>query len=169
MEEVLTEAYETPHAKREWRMVLDPKAFAPVPRENVEKLVPRHADELAELYRYAADPGEEVVAFSPSQIEHGVFYGIREDGKLVSVAGTHVWSASEGVTAIGNVFTMPDYRGRGYALQCTSAVTGDAVTAGLKTIVLNVRQDNSAAIHVYQKLGYEPYSLFLEGPGRLRP
>jgi ribosomal protein S18 acetylase RimI-like enzyme len=168
MEGVLTEAYETPNSQREWRMVLDPRSFSFV-REHVERLGPEHAAELAALYRQAADPGEEIVAFSPWQIEHGVFYGAREGGQLVSAAGTHVWSRAEGVVAIGNVFTVPEYRGRGYAGRCTAAVTEDALAAGLSSIVLNVRQDNGPAIRLYQRLGYRLYSVLLEGPGLMRP
>ena len=168
MEDVLAEAFELPHGKREWRMVLDPKAFTAT-GEAVERLGPQHAAELAGLYRQAAEPGEQIVAFSPWQIEHGVFYGVREDGRLVSAAGTHVWSRAEGVVAIGNVFTLPECRGRGYARRCTAAVTADALAAGLDPVVLNVRQDNSPAIRVYQRLGYQLYSVLLEGPGLMRP
>ena len=44
-------------------------------------------------------------------------------GALVAVAGTHLVSDTYGVAAIGNVFTHPDYRGRGYATLATGAVT----------------------------------------------
>lgn len=168
METILRARYDLPNCKREWRMVLDRMAFASSPSDFVTRLGPQDAGALKDLYRHAAEPGEEVVAFSPWQIEHGVFYGVWNNGELVATAGTHVWSPAEGVAAIGNVFTRPDWRGKGYATACTAAVTAEALSVGLESIVLNVRHDNVAAIHVYEKLGFRLYRTFLEGPGLRR-
>lgn len=165
MEMILRSCYKLPKQEREWRMVLDHGNFSPPTMLDVAHLEPEHAGVLAELYRHAAGPGEEIVAFSPWQIAHGMFYGVWDGGELVATAGTHVWSEAEGVVAIGNVFTRPEYRGRGYASACTGAVTQAALSTGLDTIVLNVRCDNAAAIHVYEKLGFRLYHTFLEGPG----
>jgi ribosomal protein S18 acetylase RimI-like enzyme len=161
----LSEAYDCPNRHREWRMVLDSGAFASPPLDNVTRIKPEQADLLAALYRRAAEPGEEIVAFSPWQIAHGVFYGVWDGDSLVATAGTHVWSLEERVAAVGNVFTQPEYRGRGYATWCTGAVVRDALAAGLDTVVLNVREDNTPALRVYEKLGFYRYHLFIEGPG----
>jgi ribosomal protein S18 acetylase RimI-like enzyme len=170
METVLRTCYNLPKQEREWRMVLDHQKFVAPPLDHVMHLEPEHAGALAALYKHAAGPGEEIVAFSPWQIGHGMFYGVWDDtsGELVATAGTHVWSAAEGVVAIGNVFTRPEYRGRGYASACTAAVTQAALDAGLDIIVLNVRQNNTPAIHIYETLGFRPYYTFLEGPGLMR-
>jgi predicted GNAT family acetyltransferase len=149
-------------------MVLDAGAFTPPDLAMARRILPEQADLLSALYRHAAEPGEEVVAFSPWQIAHGVFYGVWDGGELVATAGTHVWSTAEKVAAVGNVFTRPDFRGRGYATICTAAVAQEALAAGLDTIALNVRRDNAPAIHVYEKLGFRRYHLFIEGPGLSR-
>ncbi len=167
-EHILAARYALDHMQRELRMVLDPAAFVPRESPQVRRIGPEDADALAALYAHAADPGEQVVAFSPWQIAHGCFYGVWEGDRLIATAGTHVWSEAEGVVAIGNVFTMPAYRGRGLASACTSAVTAEALRARLPTIVLNVRADNTPAIHVYEKLGFRATSIFLEGPGLAR-
>jgi ribosomal protein S18 acetylase RimI-like enzyme len=161
----LSERYDCPNRHHEWRMVLDAGSFHAPPLGGVTRIVPEQADQLAALYRCAAEPGETVVAFSPRQIAHGVFYGVWEGGVLVATAGTHVWSVAEGVAAVGNVFTQPECRGRGYATWCTGAVARDALAAGLDAVVLNVRDDNAPAIRVYEKLGFRCYHLFIEGPG----
>ena len=150
-------------------MVLDAGQFDPPPLDGALRIEPEQADLLAALYRKAAGPNEEIVAFSPWQIAHGVFYGVWHDSALVATAGTHVWSAAEGVAAVGNVFTQPEFRGRGYATLCTAAVAREAIAAGLDTVVLNVRQDNAPAIRVYEKLGFRRYHLCIEGSGWLRP
>ncbi|MFZ8968687.1 MAG: GNAT family N-acetyltransferase, partial [Ilumatobacteraceae bacterium] len=70
-----------------------------------------------------------------------------------AVAGTHVLSDDHGVAAIGGVFTIEEYRGRGYARMLTSAVAStllDRVT----TIGLNVATSNVAARAVYESLGF---------------
>lgn len=168
LETVLDGLYERPHAKREWRMVLDPAQFHTPDLGAVTRIRPEQADDLAALYKHAAEPGEEVIAFSPWQIAHGVFYGVWNNGELVATAGTHVWSPAERVAAIGNVFTRPDVRGRGYARACTAAVTVEALKAGIDPLILNVRDDNAPAIHVYETLGFEHYCEFLEGPALRR-
>jgi ribosomal protein S18 acetylase RimI-like enzyme len=102
-------------------------------------------------------------AFSPSQVTQGVFYSIEQDGRLISVAGTHLVSQAYGIGAIGNVMTHPDCRGRGYATLTTQAVCDELIRRGIHTIVLNVRQDNAPAVRVYEKLGFGQYCPFYEG------
>lgn len=165
---VLSRHYTLHDPHEEWRMALDSVAFAPPSLNGVARLDGGHAAALAALFRHAAEPGEAIVAFSPWQIEHGVFYGVWEEGVLIAAAGTHVWSAAERVAAVGNVFTRPDRRGRGYAARCTGAVAQDALAAGLDPIVLNVRTTNAPAIHIYQKLGFRAYSSMIEGPALRR-
>lgn len=160
--------YALHHPHEEWRMVLAPQAFAAPPLNGAAHLGGEHAAALAALFRHAAEPGEEIVAFSPWQIEHGAFYGVWEGGALIAAAGTHVWSQAERVVAIGNVFTRPDRRGRGHAARCTAAVVRDALAAGLDTVVLNVRTTNAPAIHVYEKLGFRSRGLLIEGPALRR-
>lgn len=165
---LLSALYERPHAQEEWRMVLDWARFSAPPLNGVCRIAPQEAGALAVLYRHAASPGEEVVAFSPAQIARGAFFGVWADGALVATAGTHVWSCQESVAAIGNVFTHPAHRGCGHATRCTAAVIEAAREAGIETVVLNVRRHNAPAIHIYEKLGFGRYALFLEGPALRR-
>lgn len=168
LEPVFSARYTLHHPHQEWRMALDPGAFAPPPLNGVAHLSGEHAAALTDLFRHAAEPGEEIVAFSPWQIEHGAFFGVWDEGALIAAAGTHVWSRAERVAAVGNVFTRPDRRGRGHAARCTAAVVRAALDAGLNPVVLNVRTDNAPAIHVYQKLGFRIHSPMIEGPARRR-
>ena len=109
---------------------------------------------------YALGGGD---AFSPTQVTQGVFYGVEQDGRLISVAGTHLVSDAYSVGAVGNVMTHPDHRGHGYATLATRAVCAELIRRGIKTIVLNVRQDNAPAIRMYEKLGFVRYCPFYEG------
>ena len=139
-----------------WRMVLSPTLFRRVTGDCV-RLEPAHAEQLTRLFTHGGG-----LAFLPAQVGRGVFYGVLVDGQVVSVAGTHLISTTYGVGAIGNVFTHPDHRGRGHGTATTSAVANELLQRGIRDVVLNVDQDNGAAIHVYEKLGFERYCPFYE-------
>jgi predicted GNAT family acetyltransferase len=85
---------------------------------------------------------------------------------LVAAAGTHLVSATYGVAAVGNVFTHPDHRGQGYGTVTTSAVVAELLRRGIRDVILNVGQDNAGAIGIYERLGFERYCPFLEGPAQ---
>ncbi|MBC7262545.1 MAG: GNAT family N-acetyltransferase, partial [Chloroflexi bacterium] len=113
-----------------WRMALEPLDFRPV-TGNCVRLGPRHADQLTALYAHGGGD-----AFMPSQLERGVFYGIFAEDKLVAAAGTHLVSPTYHVAAVGNVFTHPDYRGRGFGTVTTSAVIAELLQQDIADIVL---------------------------------
>jgi ribosomal protein S18 acetylase RimI-like enzyme len=147
------------------RMVLDAARFRPVEHPFVCRLGPSDVDRLQELYDHGED--DDVDGYAPFQLESGVFHGMAEregSGTLVSAAGTHLVAASYGLAALGNVFTHPDHRGRGYATACTSAVTSELARRGLE-VVLNVAEANTRAVAVYRRLGYRDYCRFVEGVG----
>jgi predicted GNAT family acetyltransferase len=83
------------------------------------------------------------------------------------VAGTHLVAPTWGVAALGNVYVHPAWRGHGYGALVSSAVTAHLLQRGL-LVVLNVDQDNLAAIHLYRQLGYGVHSPFVEGIGQAR-
>jgi GNAT superfamily N-acetyltransferase len=145
-----------------WRMMLQPASFRPVKGDCV-RLGPAHSNRLTELYALGGG-----TALGPAQMEHGVFYGVLVDGQLVAAAGTHLASPTYGVAAVGNVFTHPDCRGRGYGTATTSAVVAELLQCGIHDIILNVSQDNAGAVRIYERLGFERYCLFLEGPAFAR-
>jgi predicted GNAT family acetyltransferase len=61
------------------------------------------------------------------------------------------------------VYVRQDRRGRGLAARVTSAVAADALAKGLRTVALNVSQMNSAALRVYERLGFRLYCPFVAG------
>ena len=90
-----------------------------------------------------------------AQVEGGVFYGVFVEGQLVAVAGTHLTSPTYRVAAVGNIFTHPEYRGRGYGTATTSAVVAELLAGGIRDLVLNLSQNNEGAIRIYERLGFE--------------
>ena len=59
---------------------------------------------------------------------------------------------TRGVAAVGNVYTKPDRRGRGYARAVTSAIIKALRTDGYGLNVLNVDKRNTAARSLYERL-----------------
>jgi ribosomal protein S18 acetylase RimI-like enzyme len=154
--------YEWERQDSMWRMALAPGRFRPVEGTCV-RLAANHVPQLAELYAVG-----EISAFSPAQVAQGVFYGVWSAGDLVAAAGTHLVSPTYGVAAVGNVFTHPTHRGRGYGTAVTSAVLEGLLRLGIRDVVLNVGQSNAAAIRLYERLGFQRYCPFLEGPAATR-
>lgn len=127
----------------------------------VEALGPAHAGEIQALYDTGAGAG---IAFAPTQLATGMFRGIRgAHGELVAVAGVHVLSRQENVAGVGNVFTHPDHRNRGWARAVTSAVVTALCDASISTIGLNVEHDNAAAIRAYEQVGFVTRLRYYEG------
>jgi ribosomal protein S18 acetylase RimI-like enzyme len=91
--------------------------------------------------------------YAPEHIEAGLYRGLVVDGRLVAIAGTHVMSPQERVAVVGNVFTHPAHRGRGYATAVTSAVT-EELFAFCDNVVLTVDPNNRPAVRAYDRLGY---------------
>ena len=114
----------------------------------------------AEMRRLTAADAPEMVAlaeltepgpFRTRTHELGLFYGIFESGRLVSMAGqrTRVPRFIE----VSAVCTHPEARGRGYARTLMSAVMADIFAHGSLPF-LHAFADNHAAISVYQSLGF---------------
>lgn len=157
--DLVKSTYELVSPDHMWRMILRPEAFRPVPGD-VMRLGAEECDELTEFYREGGD----TLFFLPYQLERGVYYGVRVDGKLVAATGTHLLAPSVGMACVGNVLTRAEYRRQGYGAATTSAVVAELLSMEL-TVVLNVRQDNAPAIRLYERLGFRRYCSFVEGMG----
>jgi RimJ/RimL family protein N-acetyltransferase len=130
------------------RMSITRKTFRPVEGETV----PLRGADIGRVNRlYSAEGGP--ASYTSRHIEDGVYYGVIQDEKLVSIAGTHVDSPAERVAVVGNVFTHPLYRGGGLATIATSAVTA-ALLEHCDLVALTVEAANEPALAVYNRLGY---------------
>ena len=89
--------------------------------------------------------------FSQRTVELGRYIGIREDGKLVAMAGERF--KVDGYTEISAVCTLPEYRGRGYATALSGVLVNAILDEG-DTPYLHVSVKNPSAISLYEKLGF---------------
>lgn len=140
------------------RMSVTRQTFQPVSGAAL-RLFGRDIAAINRLYSVEGGPA----SYRPRHIDEGVYFGALEDGRLVSIAGTHVVSAAEGVAVVGNVFTHPRYRGRGLATAVTSAVTAELLQT-CPLVVLTVDAANEPAVKAYSRLGYQTHCTMHESP-----
>jgi predicted GNAT family acetyltransferase len=104
------------------------------------------ADEMVELTSLTK-PGP----FARRTHELGTYIGIREDGKLIAMAGERL--KVPGYTEVSAICTHPDHTGHGYARILTSEIMRRILERG-ETPFLHVRHDNTRAIELYERLGF---------------
>jgi len=157
-ESILAERYcLRPYGRHERMALKDKSQLANIDTSEAEGLSMSNLSEIRSLFA-TAYPGN---YFEPRMLETKQYFGIRQAGELVSVAGVHVCSACYGVAALGNITTHPDYRGRGYGRIVTARVC-KSLLSEIDHIGLNVKADNISAIRCYEKLGFEVIGSFGE-------
>jgi GNAT superfamily N-acetyltransferase len=161
--------YEVLHEKTMLRMVLDPQRFRPASADDVVRLTITDREALERLYAEGEPAGEGPEFFVPSMLKEGVYFGIKQGVDFIAAAGTHLVVPHENVAAIGNVYTRRDRRGQGLATRVISAVANELLAMNLRTIALNVNENNGTATRVYEKLGFAFYCKFEEGLATRRP
>jgi len=81
----------------------------------------------------------------------GQFFGVREQGRLLAMAGERMRPA--GWTEVSGVCVHPEARGRGLARALSAAVL-DAIAARGERAFLHAWRSNIAAIRLYESLGF---------------
>ena len=89
--------------------------------------------------------------FGPRTIDFGHYFGIFDKEKLVAMAGQRLHV--EQFTEISAVCTHPDHLGKGYAAALVRHQV-HLIRRQNQTPFLHVREDNSRAIALYQRLGF---------------
>jgi len=124
---------------------------------SVIPLSEKDASEMQRLYDQSY-PGH---WFEPHMLQTGYYYGIRSDARLIAAAGVHVYSKIYRVAALGNIATHPEFRGRGLA-KAVCAKLCLKLLESVEHIGLNVKADNTSAIHCYENLGFATVARYLE-------
>jgi ribosomal protein S18 acetylase RimI-like enzyme len=114
--------------------------FSPVPLDK------QFAAEMVELAKLTK-PGP----FGLRTIEFGHYYGIFDKDKLVAMTGQRLHPQQ--YTEVSAVCTHPDHLGKGYASALVQHQVQLILQQG-KTPFLHVREDNSRAIALYERLGF---------------
>ena len=129
------------------QMVADPSALSDAPDTFAPTALGEgDAKEMMALARLTR-PGP----FLPRTHELGTFWGIREQGRLVAMAGERL--RQPGYRELSGVCTHPDFRGRGYGRLLSQFVTRQIVNRG-ETPYLHAYARNEPAVKLYETLGY---------------
>ena len=107
-------------------------------------------DDIAQMLALTAAtrPGP----FLTRTIEFGNYLGLFQGETLIAMAGERL--KTPGFTEVSAICTDPVHLGKGYASLLTAKVCEKIHEEG-KTPFLHVRQDNTRAIEVYKKLGFQ--------------
>ena len=127
------------------QMVLtrEPEAIADA---RIEALTEADAAEMLALAKLT-EPGP----FTLKAQVLGTFHGIRIDGRIAAMTGERF--KVDGFGEVSGVCTHPDFRGRGLARVLTVLVTRKILARG-ETPFLHVWADNTAAIRLYEQIGF---------------
>ncbi len=119
---------------------------------NIIKIEEKHLASVAELEKACFGRPWSEEALRTLISENGIgFAAVTENGRVVSYAGM-VMSLYDG--DITDVATLPLFRRRGLSEAVMSEVLRFAEDRGLEAVALEVRASNSAAIALYEKLGF---------------
>lgn len=99
--------------------------------------------------------------FDSRMLETGCFFGIDQNHQIISAAGIHVFSPQYRAAALGNICTHPAHRGRGLGMQVTAALC-QHLAGQVDIIGLNVKEDNTSALSIYTRLGFETVAVYEE-------
>ncbi len=83
------------------------------------------------------------------------------------IAGCCGYTDSFGEADIDNVVVAEEFRGRGIAQAMLKELLTRGEAAGINAFTLEVRVSNAAAIHIYEKFGFQPEGIrprFYEKP-----
>ena len=145
-------------------LLRDRSQMSATPAAGLSRLNAGHSEQLRVLYAHGGEFAPDY--FEPYQLDDGVYFGVLgEDGALLAAGGTHIVDRVESIAAIGNMYTHPDQRGRGYGSQILQAIGSTLVSEGFDDIFLNVHPRNTRAHKLYQCYGFADYCRFMEGAG----
>jgi GNAT superfamily N-acetyltransferase len=159
VEDVFQETHQLDFHGPHYKMALrDTSHLAGVDCSAAVRLGQQDLDELVRLYDQSY-PGN---WFDPRMLQTGQYFGLRENRRLVSVAGVHVYSERYRVAAVGNVVTHPAHRNKGYGRTVTARLCRSLLET-VDHVGLNVKADNDTAMACYRQIGFEiiaPYGEF---------
>ncbi|MBO9150798.1 GNAT family N-acetyltransferase [Chitinophaga sp. GCM10012297] len=127
------------------QMVCESPVTVPATVE-IEPLVEKQAREMYDLVQLV-QPGYYLL----NTHRMGDYYGIRQEGKLVAIAGERM--RTDVFTELSAICTHPDFTGRKYAQQLTAHLCRKNIEAG-KIPFLHASTANSRAIGVYELMGF---------------
>ena len=143
------------------RLTVDRDGFKPDHGIETKKLRGLNVHQINQLYGSEGHP----TYYQSIHIDDGFYYGVITKGQLSAIAGTHIASKQEQIAVVGNVYTLPQYRGLGQGTAATSSTTEELLKFCTR-VVLTVDPKNTPALAAYKHLGYREGGIFIESNAR---
>ena len=147
--------------KRMLRMAItstSSRFLSPMLHHSVKQLTISDLPALKNLY--AQHPES---TFSADLFTRGMYFGIYGGERILAAGGTHALVPTYRLAVLGNILTAPQARRQGYATAITATLVATLFEQHFSTVVLNVFEDNSSAIRIYQRLGFQTHHRLLTG------
>ncbi len=87
------------------------------------------------------------------QYNHNIYYIIRAGGKVVASTRMTISQSDHRLGGLGEVATIPEYRGRGFAQKLCQQAADEFENSGGEAVFLGTT--NPAAVRVYGKVGWQ--------------
>jgi ribosomal-protein-alanine N-acetyltransferase len=118
-----------------------------------EDLSVDHLSDVLEIERLSfKTPWSKFAFIHEIEFEKSVFKVLKLKGRLVGYGG--FWHILDEIH-ISNIAIHPDYRRRGLGKMLLTHLLEEAVARGAAKASLEVRRSNTAARHMYEKLGFK--------------
>lgn len=134
------------------------------PHRPVKQLTLSDLPALKNLYTQHPESG-----FSAELFTQGLYFGAYAEERVIAAGGTHALVPTHRIAVLGNILTAPEARGQGYATAITAALVATLFEQRFSLVVLNVFEDNSTAIRIYQRLGFHTHHQLLTGKATRSP
>lgn len=137
----------------------------------LEMALPHLADELATARDVGAEEGKRLASESFRSLfpewrvdspDQFVFNVIDDQSRVGFLHFGIKRDRPEPYVYIWDISIDAKFRGKGYGKQVMLAAESKAVELGLKKIRLNVFGHNTPAVHLYERIGYQPESIAME-------
>lgn len=100
---------------------------------------------------------QDLTDFAKKLIEKATICTKTADGEIVSLVAGYTENTTENMGYISVVATKEEYRGQGLAKELLREFIDVAEAKGLSAVHLYAVPENTAAINMYENLGFEPY------------
>ena len=121
------------------------------------KLISVVKEIYSDIYNREDCTDEEALKIANIYLKKGTYILTDEKEEKIYTQVVNVRKQINGST-IGAVITPKEFRGKGYAKKCLYAVCSELLKKN-KFIVLHVNIQNSSAISVYEKIGFQKYDI----------
>ena len=122
-------------------------------KNHIEQLMPLQLDytrvEVLPAWREVVPAAERISL--EKNFKNQFYFAVVEKGKIVSKANTN--AITKGFFQIGGVYTLEEFRGKGYASALVEHIAREACLLNRKA-VLFVKKENAGAIKAYTKAGF---------------